>query len=300
MHLNMNVLIIGCNGFIGSHAFRYFTEKKYHVTGCDIQKVNAATFLLEPDLSNLPLLFKSQQFNICINASGSATVGFSIQNEEKDYILNFKNVQLILDCIKNEQANCKFINLSSAAVYGNPQTLPVSEEAATMPISPYGKHKLMSEQLINQYVAQYQLQAISLRIFSVYGVGLKKQLFWDIYQKSKRNNCIELYGNGNETRDFIHVDDLLRAIEIIIHKADFNGKSINVAAGVGLTIKEAAITLLNNLDPGFELQFSGVQNPADPRFWQADITQLKKMGFNPLVKLADGLNKYALWLKELN
>jgi dTDP-glucose 4,6-dehydratase/UDP-glucose 4-epimerase len=176
----MKILVIGCNGFIGSNIYRYLSTKKYDVYGADIHVINAQTFLLRYDLSNLPQLFNHQKFDVCINASGSSTVRFSITNEQEDYQLNYLNVKKIIEVILQLQPTCKFINLSSAAVYGNPKQLPIKENDHTFPISPYGKHKLLSEELLFNENLNHQLSSISLRIFSVYGNALKKQLFWDI------------------------------------------------------------------------------------------------------------------------
>lgn len=296
----MNILIVGCNGFIGTKLFTYFSGRKYNVTGCAIQKINADTFLLNADLSNLSEVFEVGNFDVCINASGSSTVNFSMLHEAKDYELNVLNVEKILEAIKLHQPDCKFINLSSAAVYGNPATLPIKETAATFPISPYGKHKLVSEQLLKKYAQQHKLNTLSLRVFSVYGNGLKKQLFWDIYQKTLQGSSIQLYGSGNETRDFIHSDDLMQAIELLMLNATFDGRPINVGSGNETTIRHAAQLMLNNLLPGYEIKFTGVQNNADPQHWKADITELNALGFIPETTLELGLKKYATWLSELN
>ena len=296
----MNILIVGCNGFIGSNAFKYFKNKNFKVFGCDIQQLNTETFLLQHDLSNLSLLFEAHQFDVCINASGSSTVSFSLQNVQEDYKLNYKNVEIILEWIKNNQPKCKMINLSSAAVYGNPSKLPIKENDSTKPISPYGKHKLLSEQLLKTYAVESRMLTHSLRIFSVYGNGLKKQLFWDIYQKAKQAESIELYGTGNETRDFIHIEDLMLAFEKIIFLGSFDGSAINVASGSECTINLAAHTLIQNLNSDFKLKFSGIENNMDPKYWRADISLLKKMGFLPKVGLNEGLKNYATWLNELN
>lgn len=296
----MKILVIGCNGFIGSNIYRYLTAKNYNVFGADIHILNPNTFLLKQDLSNILQLFNEQHYNICINASGSSTVRFSITNEQEDYQLNYLNVKKIIEVIIQLQPGCKFINLSSAAVYGNPKSLPIKENDDTLPISPYGKHKLLSEELLFNENLKNRLSTISLRIFSVYGNTLKKQLFWDIYQKSKHSNEIELYGIGNETRDFIHIDDLMLAIEIIILNAKFDGTTINVASGNDVTINDAANTLINYIKPNCKIIFTGQTFDADPKFWKADISKLNKLGFSAKVTLTSGLKNYAQWLQELN
>jgi dTDP-glucose 4,6-dehydratase/UDP-glucose 4-epimerase len=296
----MNILIIGCYGFIGSHLYQYFSDKKYKVTGADIVQFNGENFLLNNDLSNLKLLLGSKKIDICINASGSATVGFSMQNQDQDYILNYKNVEIIINELLKYQPHCRFINLSSAAVYGNPEIYPIKENAPTNPISPYGKHKLMSEELLKKAAHKYKLKALSLRVFSVYGIGLKKQLFWDIYEKSKQDKQINLFGTGNETRDFIYIHDLMQALEKVILYANFDGSAINVASGKEITIIEAASKFISFLNPNLTLNFTGVSNQADPKFWKADITKLSKTGFKAKTDINNGLKEYASWLQELS
>jgi UDP-glucose 4-epimerase len=293
----MKILIVGCNGFIGSRAMKYFSDKNFEVYGTNLKiTANAQT----PESLNLNELFQQSKYDVCINASGSSTVKYSILYPNDDYQLNYKNVAILLELLKLHQPHCKFINLSSAAVYGNPQALPISESTPTNPISPYGKHKLLSEQLLLKYYINFNIPTLSLRIFSVYGNGLQKQLFWDIYQKSQKSTQIELYGTGNETRDFIHIDDLMLALEKIIISAQFTGNSINVASGNEISIKNAAHTLIKYLYPACKINFSGINNNIDPNFWQADISLLKGLGFLPEITLEEGLQKYASWLKELN
>ena len=100
-----------------------------------------------------------------------------------DFNLNVFNVFKILEAIKLFNDKCKFVNLSSAAVYGNPDILPIIETSTILPISPYGFHKSISETIVKEYYSVYKIQSISLRVFSVYGEYLKKQLFWDLYNK---------------------------------------------------------------------------------------------------------------------
>lgn len=299
----MNILIIGANGFIGSHCAHYFVSKGYKVCGADIQANTALKlsnyYALQPSNTVFEHLFTNQHFDLCINASGAAVVNFSFENPKLDFELNVNNVQKILLALRDYQPYCRFINFSSAAVYGNPTNLPIKETTPALPVSPYGLHKLQSEELLSAYHRFFGLKTVSLRIFSVYGVGLKKQLFWDIYQKYKSDPLIELFGTGRESRDFIHIEDLTKAIDLVSQHAQFEGEIINVANGQQVFIEQAVTILLSKLGASKKVYFSGSKKQGDPLNWQADISLLRTMGYVSSVSLEQGLTQYALWLKEL-
>ena len=148
----MKILIIGSKGFIGSHCADYFKSTGAAVYQADVnESIDVNSYTIERQNSDFSLPFQEHQFDVCINASGSAHVGFSFENPSKDFELNVINVQKILVAIRDYNRDCKFINFSSAAVYGNPQFLPISENSACKPLSPYGFHKLQSELLLTEY-----------------------------------------------------------------------------------------------------------------------------------------------------
>ncbi|HAT66578.1 MAG TPA: dTDP-glucose 4,6-dehydratase, partial [Flavobacteriaceae bacterium] len=142
----------------------------------------------------------------------------------------------------------------------------------------------------------YGIPTCSLRIFSAYGPGLQKQLFWDLYQKSIKDSTIKLYGTGAESRDFIYISDLVQAIELAIEKALFKSDTINVANGKEVTIAQVAETFFTNTPS--EFIFGGEERKGDPSNWVADISQLKTMGYKTKVSLEEGIKNYWQWLKE--
>ncbi|WP_367757373.1 SDR family oxidoreductase [Flavobacterium sp. WC2430] len=295
----MKILIIGSKGFIGSHCVDFFQSKCFDVYQADVNESTDKNFYkIERQNSDFSLIFKEHQFDVCINASGSAHVGFSFENPSKDFELNVINVQKMLVAIRDYNNNCKFINFSSAAVYGNPQTLPIKENSNCKPLSPYGFHKLQSELLLTEYHKFFGLKTCSLRVFSAYGPRLKKQLFWDLYQKSIQSDVISLFGTGNETRDFIYIDDLIQIIDLVIQESAFHGSIYNVASNVETTIAEAAQVFFNSFSPDKEIIFNGEVKLGDPNNWLSDMGILKGKGFKPQFNLYLGLKKYAEWLKE--
>lgn len=295
----MKILIIGSEGFIGSHCVNHFRSKQFDVWQADINASKEQNFYkIEKQNSDFSLPFKEHQFDLCINASGSAHVGFSFENPSKDFELNVVNVQKIVVAIRDYNPDCKFINFSSAAVYGNPQTLPISENSSCKPLSPYGFHKLQSELLLTEYHNFFGLQTCSLRVFSAYGPRLKKQLFWDLYQKTLQNDVVSLFGTGNETRDFIYIHDLLQIIDLVINHSSFNGAIYNVASQVETSIAEAAQLFVNAFSPEKKIVFNGELKIGDPNNWVADMKILQGYGFKPQFNLHLGIKQYTQWLKE--
>lgn len=298
----MKILIIGCEGFIGNAAYHYFAHKGYDTWGCDVlsnslvSKNNYIT--LDHKESDFTTVFNTKQYDWCLNASGAANVGQSIINPLNDFNLNTTNVLLILKALKEYNLSCKFLNLSSAAVYGNPKTLPVTEFDEVKPLSPYGWHKYMSELICKEFNTVYKLQTFSIRIFSAYGPGLRKQLFWDTYQKSLAQKSITLFGTGNETRDFIFIADLLQAIEIIFERAVFDGGVMNVANGEEISVEKAVTCFFQSLKNNISFSFTKQKKEGDPDFWKADISKLIALGYTQKYTFEKGINEYVRWLKE--
>jgi len=296
----MKILVIGSKGFIGQHTLDYFKNEGHEVFGCDVvtDYEDADYFQIDATNSDYHFIFENREIDVCINCSGAASVPLSIQFPFKDFSLNTLNVFKILEAIRTNQPKCKFINLSSAAVYGNPIGLPIKENFTPKPLSPYGIHKLQAEQICAEFNSHYDIATCSVRIFSAYGNGLKKQLFWDMYKKFSTADFIELYGTGNESRDFIHVDDIVRALELVISNAAFSGEVINLANGEEYTIKFVADLFKKHLNTTKEVRFNNQVKEGDPLNWRADISILKSMGYEPKVALSTGIKNYIDWVLE--
>ncbi|MCG2613979.1 NAD-dependent epimerase/dehydratase family protein [Terrimonas sp. NA20] len=297
----MKILIIGSKGFIGSHAVNYFSQKPdVECWGCDVvtDYTDKRYILIDSTNSDFNAAFEKIDFDFCINCSGAASVPDSLVNPLRDFSLNTYNVGRILEAIRRHRPECRLINLSSAAVYGNPLSIPVSENAPCSPVSPYGLHKQMAESLCSEYAVFFGVKVCSLRIFSAYGPGLKKQLLWDIYQKSKAG-VVNLSGTGQETRDFIFVDDIIRCLDIVLEKGDFNASVYNIANGEEVSISRLANLLAKELGFSGELVFSGVNRAGDPLKWRADISRISSLGYTQATSITSGVAKYVSWIKSI-
>jgi len=298
----MNILIVGSEGFIGSHCASHFLSKDHQVIGLDLFEQSTGHYRyikvsrLSPEFDEI---FEKESFDLVINAAGSGNVPYSMQHPVSDFEANCLDTIRILDAIRKHHQHAKYIHLSSAAVYGNPEKLPVKEEDRLQPLSAYGWHKLMSEHLCREYTQIYSLKTAILRPFSVYGEGLKKQLFWDLFQKSKQGTSVSLIGTGKESRDFIHVSDLAKAIDCISEKSPLNGEAYNLASGRETTIADAVSTFFQAMQLKPSLEFNGVTRSGDPLNWRADISRLSHLGFVPAVDLNSGMQRVAKWMRSI-
>ncbi len=295
----MKVLVVGSNGFIGKNISDGLKNVGYEVSNVDIVGLSGYDYIvIDPVNPNYSEIFSDIEYDVCINCSGAASVPESISNPFNDFTLNTVRIAQMLEAIRINSPKTKFIHFSSAAVYGNPTKFPISESEELNPVSPYGWHKMLAEKICLEYSSLHAINTISLRVFSAYGPGLRKQLFWDVYQKALVGDKVNLFGTGNETRDFIFVEDLTHSVDILIRKGIFDGRAVNIANGYPITVKEAVTKLLAEIKIEKEIVFSGTNRMGDPQYWQADIAYLQELGFSPNYSLEQGLAKTARWLLE--
>lgn len=297
------ILILGSEGFIGSHLVQFFSKLGIQVFGGDLFETSSVSGYNYFKISRLSPewedVLRNYSFDVCINAAGSGNVSYSMSHPLQDFEANTLDVIRILDAIRKFNHRCRYVNISSAAVYGNVTQLPITEESPIRPLSAYGWHKWMSEQICREYQHVYGISTVILRPFSVYGNGLRKQLLWDIYQKVSSSSDVKLFGTGKESRDFIHVGDLCALIDIIIRNAPFQAEVYNAGSGQETQVSTIAAYFSAYFSEEVRITFSGEQRPGDPLNWQADISKAKALGFVPSVSVQQGIADYVAWAKEV-
>lgn len=296
------IAIIGSNGFIGSHLKKYLSHRKYHVLGIDKTNINSESkddFRTISSVKNMTLSHLSN-VDVIVNAAGSPHVHLSFNNTVGDFKSNCYDTLKILDLIKDCRNKIKYIHISSAAVYGNQKKLPILESAQKKPLTPYGYHKFISEVLCKEYNEIFGIDTVVLRPFSIYGIGLKRQLFWDIFEKSitSTNNEIKLFGNGSESRDFLNVVDLCKFIEILVSSRQNSPfKTFNVGSGIETSIEQIT-DLIKSIYPHLDFKFTKSPRKGDPDNWQSDQTRAKSIGFEPTISLQYGIKEYYDWAHQ--
>jgi UDP-glucose 4-epimerase len=296
------LLITGAAGFLGRACAHYFSRRGWQVYGVDRAAAENAPLADLQDYAMLALphqglieLLAKWQPQACIHAAGRASVQHSMQDPQTDFqegpILTFH----VLDSLRQAAPQCAFLFLSSAAIYGNPTSLPVSEEQPPAPLSAYGYHKWQSEILCQEYARVFGLKTASARLFSAYGPGLRRQVMWDILFKILTQEEVVLQGDGRESRDFIHSMDIAHALECILQSAPMNGEAYNVASGEETFIADLAKQIGILLGRPVSLRFSGVLPPGTPKNWRADIRRLTALGFQPRISLQQGVTAFVEW-----
>lgn len=298
------ILITGANGFIGYHLYSYFFHQGYSVIACISRlKHNQSFYATKVFRSELPHasfeeLIELEKPTFLLHCAGSTSVTDSLNHASVDFKKNVMLTHYILKTLKSFSPKTKFIFFSSAAVYGNPQKLPINLETKLAPISPYGQHKLLCEELCQEYFHEYQLNSVILRLFSVYGPDIKKQIFWDIYNKVKTSKELILSGTGEETRDFIHVYDLVKVVEKIIRASEFKANIYHVARGKSVSIHEIAQKIVLNMKASMPIHFTGISRPGDPHFWKVDPKSIGFFPDNRFISLDSGIRDFIKFVQE--
>lgn len=304
---NSKVLVTGGAGFIGSHLVDALVK-----IGCDITVVDNLTTgklenleahkdsyrLVTEDLKEF--LAKKEypldSFDFIFHLAGSAYVPYSVEFPEIDFRLNLENTLFLLEELRFCRNKPKLIFPSSAAVYGNPAKLPVSERDITIPVSPYGVGKLAAERYINVYCNLYKIRAVTMRLFSVYGIRHRKQVVYDLFVKLHKNpNRIEVHGDGTQTRDFINVRDVTKAMILLAVSDLESGEAVNVASGHSISIDDLVHAVSNSMRLNPQIDYIGHVRPGDVEHWRVDVRWGADLGMQPTVSLSEGLNELYDW-----
>lgn len=236
--------------------------------------------------------------DVILHCAGKASVPGSFDHLSEDFAANTGEVVLLLDQLRQHSPSSRFLLFSSAAVYGRAEGLPISESTPRAPVSPYGFHKQAAEIACDEFFQLFGIESMILRVFSAYGPGLRRQVCWDLSKKILAGKGeLVLQGTGEETRDFIHIDDLCLAVQVLLDNGDWEAGIYNVASGVEVGIKDLAYHLCEAL--GFEsnLTFEGALPPGVPVRWVADIERLRALGFQPKFSIKEGIAGYSDWVR---
>ncbi|MCU0973371.1 MAG: NAD-dependent epimerase/dehydratase family protein, partial [Burkholderiales bacterium] len=212
--MTLRILVTGAFGFVGRHVARASARHGHMVQGVGHGSWMRREFVewglsdwhsVDVTLENL--ITYGGDPDAIIHCAGGGSVAFSVAYPRQDFQRNVETTLAVLEYARLHRPSARVVLASSAAVYGSCGSSTERGTASIAPISPYGWHKHMAEQLCQSYAAQYGLSVSVVRLFSVYGSGLRKQLLWDACVKFAGEERPVFGGDGTERRDWLHVED---------------------------------------------------------------------------------------------
>jgi len=306
----MIVWITGANGFIGRYLARELAGAGHAVQGIghgaiadsEWPRLGLQNWLNgEIDTANLNKLAAAHGTPASVfHLAGGSSVGLSIAHPLEDFYRSVVSTARLLEWLRDSAPQCRMVTASSAAVYGSNHAGAIAENAALMPMSPYGRHKLMSEQLCRSYAESFGLCSTIVRLFSVYGPSLRKQLPWDICCRlALGEKEVTLAGTGAEVRDWIDVRDVARLLRIIGEQPQpENLRIFNGGSGRGTSVAEIYKILVGHWGGDASVRFSGKARAGDPLSLLANNAHLQEIPFDWEIPIERGLAEYVRWFKD--
>ncbi len=308
---NKKIVVTGGAGFIGSnltHALAKpaLNNKVVIIDNLSTGRIENIQGLIDnkkiefikssiTDLVLLQKIFRGVDF--VFHEAAVASVPKSVEDPITIHNVNVTGTLNVLLAARDNDVG-KVIFSSSCAVYGNPSEhqLPLKETTPPHPLSPYAASKLMGEYYCNVFSEVYDLPTVCLRYFNVYGPRQNPNSEYaavipTLINRVQQGKTLTIYGDGNQTRDFVYVNDVIQANISAVEK-NLAG-TFNVAGGKDISINELAASILemnNGLGENISILYDEPQ-PGDIRYSSADISKIKMMGFEPECRLEDGLKK---------
>lgn len=292
------VLVTGGAGFIGFHLSKKLSTLTSNLTIYDnlssgklenVKDAPKAKFV-KGDILDLKNLYSLEKADLIYHLAAQVVVPYSMENPLEDFETNAKGTLCVLEKARKDDA--KLVFASSAAVYGNPTQLPTSEDYGFHPFSCYGLSKVVGEEYCQMYQEQYGLDITITRFANVYGSRCHGVIHDFLDKLAKNPNKLEIIGTGMQSRDFVHVSDVVDALVTAGTSESANGKTYNIGFGITISIIDLAKMMLKILN----LQDKTVVTTTNVS-WQGDINIIwfnnskakKELKWNPKVNLEDSI-----------
>jgi UDP-glucose 4-epimerase len=281
------ILITGGSGFIGSYLIQHLRELGYKTLNIDIADTERSIDIRH--LNQISSVFESFKPEVVFHLAALASVPLCEDNKFLAFNTNVLGTFNVIKCVLRHKS--RLIFTSSAAVYGNPIKLPSSENSCILPINCYGRTKLCGEQIAQTFLPN---TSTIFRIFNCYGPYFKRSyVVSDVIKKLRSNKKkIKMLGTGDESRDFIYIDDVISAFCLAL-ESKISGV-YNLGTGISKKISDvvkiiARVMRKNNV----EFVFEGKMRKGDFLSSQADVNKIKNKlsGWEPKISFVKGVEK---------
>jgi len=292
----MKVLVTGGAGQLGSYLIEHLLSR-HEVVGVDVSRSGILT--VNSVLEHLDLrerdavLDRLPRAEAIVHCAAHVSVEGALRDPAMDAAHNILGTLNVLDAALQRRCE-RFIYISSAAVYGDPEQLPVEEAHPTRPMSPYGASKLAGEIYSFAYHRCHGLPVVAIRPFNIYSAranplnpysGVITKFIW----RAKERRPLVVEGNGSQTRDFVHVSDVVRCIELALGSDRAIGEVVNCGTGRPTSVQELAELIVELV--GVPLPIEHVEpRPGDIAASYADLRRVRELlGYEPRIDLRAGL-----------
>lgn len=312
----MRVVVTGAAGFIGSHLSERLLAAGHDVVGIDcfsdfydretkernlLQSRRHATFHFEEaDLVDADLATLVDGAGVIYHMAGLDGVRPSWGNQFDRYVRdNVIATQRLLEALKGTPVK-RMVFAGSSSVYGDAEMFPTKESALPHPLSPFGVTKLAAEHLTHLYTRNYAIPVVSVRYFTVYGPRQRPDMAFSRFMQALiAGDDIEVFGDGEQTRDLTYVSDAVEGT-IKASTADVVGQVFNLGGGSRVTVNQV-LAMLEEIS-GLKVRRKNLPaTPGDPRHSGASINLAReRLGWEPRVSLRDGLAKQWQWFQQVS
>jgi UDP-glucose 4-epimerase len=296
----MNFLITGAAGFLGSALSNQLAREGHQVRGLDDlstgdpQALFADVHFTRGDVNDRPKLWTLLQDVDCVyHLAARVSVPESVLYPREYNAVNVGGTVSLMEAMRDVGVR-RVVLISSGAVYGYQQEQPLKENATPNPGSPYAVSKLASEYYVRTIGGLWGIETVSLRVFNAYGPGQRlppshPPVIPNFLRQAVRGGTIVVHGDGKQTRDYIFVDDAVRAMVAAATAPSINNLVINVGSGIETSVRALARQVKEAAESDAEIIYNPRSSPGVDHM-RADLTLAEeKLGYQPHVELAEGI-----------
>jgi len=314
----MRILVTGGAGFIGGHLAERFVADGHDVVVLDnfdlfydtrikdqtvevcrerADEGDGTYRLVEGDVRDANLITDLvEKADYVYHQAAQAGVRPSVQNPRKYDDVNVDGTLNVLDAARD--TGIERVVLASSSVYGKPEYLPYDESHPTTPVSPYGASKLAAERFACAYSEVYDLSAVALRYFTVYGPRMRPNMaISNFVSRCLNGEPLIVYGDGKQTRDFTFIEDVVEANVTLLHEDTADGEAVNIGSTDNIEILTLAEEIRDQLAPDLEIEFTE-RHDADAEHTHADSSKASELlGYEPSLTIREGVTEFVEWYR---
>ncbi|PSQ32042.1 UDP-glucose 4-epimerase [Halobacteriales archaeon SW_6_65_46] len=315
----MHILVTGGAGFIGGHLAEAFLRDGHDVTVLDnlepfydvrlkehtldvhrevaSEHEGSYTFR-EGDVRDTETVREVvTDADIVVHQAAQAGVRTSVAEPRKVTDINVGGTVTLLEAAKEASVE-RVIIASSSSVYGKPESLPYTEDHPTEPVSPYGVTKLAQEHMARVYTELHGVSTVALRYFTVYGPRMRPNMaISNFVSRCFNGESPVIYGDGQQTRDFTFVDDVVDANRTLLTDGSIDGDVVNIGSSDNISIQELAEVVRDQVTPGLGIEYEAARE-ADAEHTHASVEKAGELiGYEPSRTITEGVGEFIEWYK---